>query len=129
MQLIRLPNTAFKANAGTTVVSDIIFLKKRSFPQTKLSEWVDTAYNEDGQRINQYFINHPEMICGELKIKSGPYGPEMTVDPFSDKSLKDALSECVENLVNNTDVRYTQLIQSPRTRGRRWLPPSRLAGT
>lgn len=110
---IRLPNTAFKANAGTTVVSDIIFLKKRSFPQTKLSEWVDTAYNEDGQRINQYFINHPEMICGELKIKSGPYGPEMTVDPFSDKSLKDALSECVENLVNNTDVRYTQLSLRP----------------
>lgn len=110
---IRLPNTAFKANAGTTVVSDIIFLKKRSFPQTKLSEWVDTAYNEDGQRINQYFINHPEMICGELKIKSGPYGPEMTVDPFSDKSLKDSLSECVENLVNNTDVRYTQLSLRP----------------
>lgn len=110
---IRLPNTAFKANAGTTVVSDIIFLKKRSFPQTKLSEWVDTAYNKDGQRINQYFINHPEMICGELKIKSGPYGPEMTVDPFSDKSLKDALSECVENLVNNTDVRYTQLSLRP----------------
>lgn len=110
---IRLPNTAFKATAGTTVVSDIIFLKKRSFPQTKLSEWVDTAYNEDGQRINQYFINHPEMICGELKIKSGPYGPEMTVDPFSDKSLKDALSECVENLVNNTDVRYTQLSLRP----------------
>lgn len=110
---IRLPNTAFKANAGTTVVSDIIFLKKRSFPQTKLSEWVDTAYNEDGQRINQYFINHPEMICGELKIKSGPYGPEMTVDPFSEKSLKDALSECVENLVNNTDVRYTQLSLRP----------------
>ena len=110
---IRLPNTAFKANAGTTVVSDIIFLKKRSFPQTKLSEWVDAAYNEDGQRINQYFINHPEMICGELKIKSGPYGPEMTVDPFSDKSLKDALSECVENLVNNTDVRYTQLSLRP----------------
>ena len=110
---IRLPNTAFKANAGTTVVSDIIFLKKRSFSQTKLSEWVDTAYNEDGQRINQYFINHPEMICGELKIKSGPYGPEMTVDPFSDKSLKDALSECVENLVNNTDVRYTQLSLRP----------------
>ena len=110
---IRLPNTAFKANAGTTVVSDIIFLKKRSFPQTKLSEWLDTAYNEDGQRINQYFINHPEMICGELKIKSGPYGPEMTVDPFSDKSLKDALSECVENLVNNTDVRYTQLSLRP----------------
>ncbi|MDB8735242.1 MULTISPECIES: DUF6908 domain-containing protein [Ruminococcus] len=110
---IRLPNTAFKANAGTTVVSDIIFLKKRSFPQTKLSEWVDTGYNEDGQRINQYFINHPEMICGELKIKSGPYGPEMTVDPFSDKSLKDALSECVENLVNNTDVRYTQLSLKP----------------
>lgn len=110
---IRLPNTAFKANAGTTVVSDIIFLKKRSFPQTKLSEWVDTGYNEDGQRINQYFINHPEMICGELKIKSGPYGPEMTVDPFSDKSLKDALSECVENLVNNTDVRYTQLSLRP----------------
>lgn len=110
---IRLPNTAFKANAGTTVVSDIIFLKKRSFPQTKLSEWVDTAYNKDGQRINQYFINHPEMICGELMIKSGPYGPEMTVDPFSDKSLKDALSECVENLVNNTDVRYTQLSLRP----------------
>ena len=55
---IRLPNTALKLMAGTTVVSDIIFLKKRSFPQTKLSEWVDTAYNEDGQRINQYFINH-----------------------------------------------------------------------
>lgn len=53
------------------------------------------------------------MICGELKIKSGPYGPEMTVDPFSDKSLKDALSECVENLVNNTDVRYTQLSLRP----------------
>lgn len=110
---IRLPNTAFKANAGTTVVSDIIFLQKKAVPQTSESEWLNTAINDQGQTINEYFINHPEMICGNLTVKSGPHGPELTVMPYDNITLAEALGKCVDHLVDNTNYKYTQLSARP----------------
>jgi len=76
---IRLPNTAFKGIAGTRVVSDIIFLKKRSEPTVNIeNEMFLYVGNHQGHAINEYFIENPQMVCGELKEVSGPYGPELT---------------------------------------------------
>ncbi len=94
---IRLPNNAFKA-AGTEVTSDIIFLKKREQPLFKKPDWVFTADNADGISINQYFINHPEMILGKMEMKSGRFGAEATCAPIQDENLKTQLETAVSNL-------------------------------
>ena len=73
---IRLPNSAFKANAGTEVVSDIIFLQKRDRPIDHEPDWVQLGKTEDGFAINQYFVDHPEMMLGELTSESTQYGRE-----------------------------------------------------
>lgn len=94
---IRLPNNAFK-EAGTGVTSDIIFLKKRTDPPIEKPDWVFTAENESGIPINQYFINHPEMILGKMEMVSGRFGEEAACIPNSDESLKEQLDRAVSNL-------------------------------
>ena len=129
---IRLPNDAFKAAAGTEVVSDILFLqkrermvaiglppnrgfggKRRSDGMDELSaqagseeygvrddapEWVHLATNEDGIQMNSYFIDHPDMVLGEMKMVSGPFGPTPTCEPYPDQSLEELLAEAVQNI-------------------------------
>ena len=94
---IRLPNNAFKANAGTDVVSDIIFLQKRDRPIDIEPEWVHLGENEDGFAINSYFVDHPEMILGRQTSESTQYGrPDFTVEPIEGLKLKDQLEDAVK---------------------------------
>ena len=96
---IRLPNNAFKANAGTEVVSDIIFLQKRDRPIDHEPDWVQLGKTEDGFAINQYFVDHPEMMLGELTTESTQYGrEELTVTPLEGISLADQLAEAVQHI-------------------------------
>ena len=96
---IRLPNNAFKANAGTDVVSDIIFLQKRDRPADIEPAWVQLGKTEDGFAINQYFVDHPEMILGELTTESTQYGrEELTVAPIEGAVLADQLAEAVQHI-------------------------------
>lgn len=93
---IRLPNSTFSESANTKAVSDILILQKRERPLVNESEWVYTGQNEQGFTLNSYFINHPEMILGDLKMAKSMYGrDELTVEPFENQSLKDALMEVV----------------------------------
>ena len=96
---IRLPNNAFRANAGTDVVSDIIFLQKRDRPIDHEPDWVQLGKTEDGFAINQYFADHPEMILGVLSTESTQYGrEELTVAPLEGISLADQLAEAVQHI-------------------------------
>ena len=96
---IRLPNNAFRANAGTDVVSDIIFLQKRDRPIDHEPDWVQLGKTEDGFAINQYFVDHPEMVLGVLSTKSTQYGrEELTVAPLEGISLADQLAEAVQHI-------------------------------
>ena len=96
---IRLPNNAFKANAGTEVVSDIIFLQKRDRPIDHEPDWVQLGKTEDGFAINQYFADHPEMVLGELTTESTQYGrEELTVAPIEGANLADQLAEAVQHI-------------------------------
>ena len=97
--VIRLPNNAFRANAGTDVVSDIIFLQKRDRPADIEPAWVQLGKTEDGFAINQYFVNHPEMVLGELTTESTQYGREdLTVAPLEGANLADQLAEAVQHI-------------------------------
>ena len=96
---IRLPNNAFKANAGTDVVSDIIFLQKRDRPADIEPAWVQLGKTEDGISINSYFADHPEMILGKLTTENTQYGKEeATVVPIEGANLADQLREAVQQL-------------------------------
>ena len=96
---IRLPNNAFRANAGTDVVSDIIFLQKRDRPIDHEPEWVQLGKTKDGFTINQYFVDHPEMVLGELTMESTQYGKEeCTVRPIEGAALADQLAEAVQHI-------------------------------
>ena len=95
---IRLPNNAFKAAAGTEVVSDILFLQKRERMVDIEPEWVHLATNEDGIQMNSYFIDHPDMILGEMKMVSGPFGPTPTCEPYPEQPLEALLAEAVQNI-------------------------------
>ena len=95
---IRLPNNAFKANAGTEVVSDIIFLQKRDRPIDHEPDWVQLGKTEDGFAINQYFVDHPEMVLGQLTLESTQYGHDLTVAPIEDANLADQLTEAVQHI-------------------------------
>ena len=98
---IRLPNNAFKANAGTEVVSDIIFLQKRDRPIDHEPDWVQLGKTEDGFAINQYFVDHPEMVLGNLELESTQYGHDLTVAPIEGTSLADQLAEAVQHIEGN----------------------------
>ena len=108
---IRLPNNAFKANAGTDVVSDIIFLQKRDRPADIEPAWVQLGKTEDGFAINQYFADHPEMVLGVLSTESTQYGrEELTVAPLEGISLADQLAEAVQHI----EGQYTEVeVETP----------------
>ena len=95
---IRLPNNAFKAAAGTEVVSDIMFLQKRERMVDIEPEWVHLATDENGIQMNSYFIDHPDMVLGEMKMVSGPFGPTPTCEPYPEQPLEALLAEAVQNV-------------------------------
>ena len=95
---IRLPNDTFKGNAGTEVVSDILFLQKRDRLIDIEPDWVHLDTAENGIRMNSYFVQHPEMILGEMKMVSGRFGPEATCEPFENADLSELLNEAVSNI-------------------------------
>ena len=108
---IRLPNNAFRANAGTDVVSDIIFLQKRDRPIDHEPDWVQLGKTEDGFAINQYFTDHPEMVLGVLSTESTQYGrEELTVAPIEGANLADQLAEAVQHI----EGQYTEVeVETP----------------
>ena len=93
---IRLPNDAFKKNAGTEVVSDIIFLQKRDRPLDIVPEWTQTGQTEDGFAINRYFLDHPEMVLGRQEPESTAHGMDYTVNPIEGLELADQLHDAVK---------------------------------
>ena len=108
---IRLPNNAFRANAGTDVVSDIIFLQKRDRPIDHEPEWVQLGKTEDGFAVNSYFVEHPEMVLGKLTAESTQYGrEELTVAPLEGINLADQLAEAVQHI----EGQYTEVeVETP----------------
>ena len=98
---IRLPNNAFRANAGTDVVSDIIFLQKRDRPADIEPAWVQLGQTEDGFTLNSYFVDHPEMVLGNLELESTQYGHDLTVAPIEGAVLADQLAEAVQLIEGN----------------------------
>ncbi len=95
---IRLPNNTFKANAGTEVTSDILFLQKRDTLVNDEPDWVHLDRDENGNEYNKYFIDHPEMILGEMVMESSQFGQSLTCKPYEDRNLSDLLSEAVQNI-------------------------------
>ena len=95
---IRLPNNAFKANAGTEVTSDIIFLQKRDRMTDIEPDWVHLDTDENGIRMNAYFVKHPEMVLGNMVMESTRFGMDSTCRAYEDADLSDLLSEAVQNL-------------------------------
>ena len=95
---IRLPNNTFKGNAGTEVVSDILILQKRDRIIDIEPEWVQLDTTEDGIKMNRYFVKHPEMILGEMKMVSGRFGPEATCVPYENADLSEQLDEAIANV-------------------------------
>ena len=93
---IRLPNDAFKKNAGTEVVSDIIILQKRDRPLDIVPEWTQTGQNEDGFAVNRYFLDHPEMVLGRQEPESTAHGMDYTVNPIEGLELADQLHDAVK---------------------------------
>ena len=108
---IRLPNNAFRANAGTDVVSDIIFLQKRDRPADIEPAWVQLGKTEDGFAVNSYFVEHPEMVLGVLSTESTQYGrEELTVAPIEGANLADQLAEAVQHI----EGQYTEVeVETP----------------
>ena len=107
---IRLPNNTFRANAGTDVVSDIIFLQKRDRPADIEPDWVQLGKTEDGFAINQYFVDHPEMVLGNLELESTQYGHDLTVAPIEGAVLADQLAEAVQHI----EGQYTEVeVETP----------------
>ena len=106
---IRLPNNTFQAAAGTEVVSDILFLQKRDRMVDIEPEWVHLATDENGIQMNSYFIDHPDMVLGEMKMVSGPYGPEPTCAPLPEQDLNTLLSNAIQNMhAEITDYERTE---------------------
>ena len=125
---VRLPNTAFAKNAGTSAMTDILFLQKREIPrdlESDLPEWVEVEtiheidfVNEQGEHrhrtvnMNSYFKNHPEMVLGSLEITSGPYGPKLECNPYPDRELEDLLSGAVSRIEGKiTEHEVTEFVE------------------
>ncbi len=107
---IRLPNTAFKENAGTEVTSDILFLKKRDRVIDTLPDWVHLCENEDGIAMNQYFADHPEMIMGKMEMVSGQFGMEATCTPDTAIPLSKQLEKAISHIEGSIDeVEFDEL--------------------
>ena len=95
---VRLPNTAFKENAGTEVTSDILFLKKRDRVMDLEPDWVHLSEDENGIAMNSYFAEHPEMIVGKMEMVSGPYGMESTCQPDTTRPFAEQLAEAISRI-------------------------------
>ena len=95
---VRLPNNTFKKNAGTEVTADILFLQKRERMTDIMPEWVEVGEFSEGQFVNRYFLDNPDMIMGELKEVSGPFGPTLTCEPNDDISLSEQLDGAIQNI-------------------------------
>ena len=104
---IRLPNNTFKANAGTVVTSDIIFLKKRDKITDIEDDWVELGVSEDGIKMNKYFIDHPEMILGNMKMVNTQYGMDSVCEPFENANLEQLLEMAINNL--DTEIEDYQI--------------------
>lgn len=101
---IRLPNDTFKGNAGTEVVSDILILQKRDRIIDIEPDWVHLDTDENGIKMNSYFVQHPEMVLGEMKMVSGRFGMEATCEPYENTDLKELLDEAVSNIHGEISV-------------------------
>ena len=95
---VRLPNNTFKANAGTEVTSDIIFLQKRDTLVNDEPDWVFLDRDENGNEMNKYFVDNPEMVLGETVMESSQFGQSLTCKPYEDRDLSDLLSEAIQNI-------------------------------
>ena len=95
---IRLPNNTFKDAAGTDVTSDILFLQKRDALSSEEPDWVHLNTDANGLKMNQYFIDHPEMVMGEMREISGPYGPETACLPIEGRDLGEQLAAAIQNI-------------------------------
>lgn len=95
---IRLPNNTFKANASTEVTSDIIFLQKRNTIVNDEPDWIHLDRDENGNEINKYFVDHPEMVLGEMIMESSQFGHSLTCKPYEDRNLSELLSEAIQNI-------------------------------
>lgn len=95
---VRLPNNTFKANAGTEVTSDIIFLQKRDALVNDEPDWVFLDRDENGNEMNKYFVDNPEMVLGETVMESSQFGQSLTCKPYEDRDLSDLLSEAIQNI-------------------------------
>ena len=95
---IRLPNNAFKANAGTEVTADILFLQKRDKMTDIMPDWVHLGTLENGITVNQYFADNPDMILGEMQMVSGPFGPTPTCEPDTETTLAEQLDDAIQNI-------------------------------
>ena len=95
---IRLPNNTFKANAGTEVTSDILFLQKRDTLVNDEPDWVHLDRDENGNEYNKYFVDHPEMVLGDMVMESSQFGQSLTCKPYEDRELSDLLSEAIQNI-------------------------------
>ena len=105
---VRLPNNAFKANAGTEVTSDIIFLKKRETLNPNIESWVDVSTDHNGLTYNSYFVDHPEMVLGKMKEVSGQFGMTLTCEPDTETSLEEQLRSAIKNI----NGRYEETVLS-----------------
>ena len=113
---IRLPNTAFKANAGASVTTDILFLQKRDTPPEQLPAWTETGKNADGMELNNYFLQHPEMILGTMQEVTTQYGKDTACVPDPNVELEDLLSAAVLHLGHeNVFQSNTQDMPAPET--------------
>ena len=107
---VRLPNTAFKENAGTEVTSDILFFKKRDRVVDLEPDWVHLSQNEDGIAMNSYFADHPEMILGKMEMVSGPFGMEATCNPDNSIPLSEQLKKAMSHIEGSIDaVEFNEL--------------------
>jgi N12 class adenine-specific DNA methylase len=108
---IRLPNDTFKSAAGTDVTTDILFLQKRDRLIDVEPDWVHLNKDANGITMNQYFVDNPDLVVGEMKLKSGPFGPEPTCEPYEDQSLADGLNEAIQNIhAEITEVEFDDLV-------------------
>ncbi|MGL4483382.1 MAG: DEAD/DEAH box helicase family protein, partial [Anaerovoracaceae bacterium] len=112
---IRLPNTAFKKNAGTDVSSDILFLQKKENISIENENWIETGENKNGIRINNYFLENPNMVLGEITEVPSQHGPKSVCIPFKDKSLKELLNYAVKNIKGSIAQRIKSDIKKENT--------------
>ena len=121
---IRLPNTAFKANAGASVTTDILFLQKRDTPPEQLPAWTETGKNADGMELNNYFLQHPEMILGTMQEVTTQYGKDTACVPDPNVELEDLLSAAVLHLGHENVFQSNTLIEDDVFQSNTQEPPA-----